>query len=120
MKNVDFEGNAVKTVERKKSRQLGLRSELFPISPGIDSFFIFFSCGFPHFGSRTDQSGEASRWEDAILLKISRHPVGQMTKQLKSKFFHHLARKGKMGLGQTCYIFEKYPSNLHLFKQSFL
>jgi hypothetical protein len=46
MKNVDFEGNAVKTVERKKSRQLGLRSELFPISPGIDSFFIFFHVDF--------------------------------------------------------------------------
>lgn len=103
MKNGDFEGNAVKTVEREKSRQLGLRSELFPISPGIDSYFsfFFFSSGFPHFGSRrTDQSGEASRGEDAILLKISRHPVGQKTKQLKSKFFHHLARKGKMGLGR--------------------
>lgn len=65
MKNVDFEGNAVKTVERKKSRQLGLRSELFPISPGIDSYFSFFHVDF----LILDQEG---------LIKVEKRAGGKM------------------------------------------
>lgn len=47
----------MKTV-KEVSRELGLRSELFPISPGDDS--VFFSCGFLHL----DQEG---------LIKVDRY-----------------------------------------------